>query len=293
MPQVDLETLVCGGGSNNDRKIACESNLSDLPTDFPAESYFVSKEDEFDWFDRNAVYERKGSTKGYTNPNTTNSISTSKRYSLKSKASIIGLPKLQKTTYLDLKFRRNCKPVPANARYFAKRSRSLGKSSVPLTEPSSPKVSCIGRVRSKRDRSRRLRLQLAKEKKLPTASVRSEKAGLWRSFKAVLHLGRRKDNSVDGDREIPMEKQKPLPKIIVTSEKCNLSVNEPPSLGGLKRFVSGRRSDSFGRSDVDLSMNEYDSPDEEVSSVWGRRGVGPGMVISCDREWECVGPASV
>ncbi|PIA28247.1 hypothetical protein AQUCO_07200121v1 [Aquilegia coerulea] len=290
MPQVDLETLVCGG-NNNDRKIACEPNLSsDIPTDFPAESYFVSKEDEFDWFDRNAVYERKGSTKGNTNPN-----SNSKRYSLKSKASIIGLPKLQKTTYLDLKFRRNCKPVPANARYFAKRSRSLGKSSVQLNEPSSPKVSCIGRVRSKRDRSRRLRLQLAKEKNLPAAaaSLRSEKAGLWRSFKAVLHLGRRKDNSVNGEREtIPMEKLKPLPKIIVTSEKCSLSVNEPPSLGGLKRFVSGRRSDSFGRSDVDLAMNECDSPEEE-SSVWGRRGVGPGMVVSCDREWECVGPASV
>ena len=44
----------------------------------------------------------------------------------------------------------------SNTRLFIKRIEPTGKSVVPMAEPSSPKVSCIGRVRSKKDRSRRL-----------------------------------------------------------------------------------------------------------------------------------------
>ncbi|MCD7452657.1 hypothetical protein HAX54_017717 [Datura stramonium] len=43
----------------------------ELPTDFPPESFWLSKDAEFDWFDRNAFLDRKQSTKGI-GPNTTN-----------------------------------------------------------------------------------------------------------------------------------------------------------------------------------------------------------------------------
>ncbi|XP_010038972.2 uncharacterized protein LOC104427601 [Eucalyptus grandis] len=182
MPQVDLVSA-CAGGSC-DRKIACETiagaedpasaqpaeggldQLSDrpeIPPDFPPESFWLSKDAEFDWFDRNAFYERKESTKASTNSGnlnpSSNSNSNSQRFSLnrKSKASIIGLPKPQKSCFVDAKNRKTAAKA-ANARLFPKRNGSSGgKLNPSLIEPSSPKVSCMGRVRSKRDRNRRLR----------------------------------------------------------------------------------------------------------------------------------------
>ena len=44
----------------------------------------------------------------------------------------------------------------SNTRLFIKRIEPTRKSTVLMAEPLSPKVSCIGRVRSKKDRSRRL-----------------------------------------------------------------------------------------------------------------------------------------
>ncbi|XP_054792618.1 uncharacterized protein LOC129298261 [Prosopis cineraria] len=170
MPQVETLVSACAGGGSGDRKIACET-LADghghqaeeahLPKnnpDSPPESFWLSRDEELDWWDRNAVYERKESTKGNSS-NSTNlnpSLkSKSQRVSLKSKASIIGLPKPQKPSFGDAKNRRNHKL--GNTRLFPKRSASVGKSESSVIEPSSPKVSCMGRVRSRRDRNRRLR----------------------------------------------------------------------------------------------------------------------------------------
>uniref|UniRef100_A0A0V0H4G1 Putative ovule protein n=1 Tax=Solanum chacoense TaxID=4108 RepID=A0A0V0H4G1_SOLCH len=81
MTQVDLESLVpTNSGGSNDRKIVCETlakaagvklekndipdDEKELPPDFPPESFCLSKDAELDWFDRNAVLERKESAKG-------------------------------------------------------------------------------------------------------------------------------------------------------------------------------------------------------------------------------------
>ncbi|OVA06021.1 hypothetical protein BVC80_1707g130 [Macleaya cordata] len=280
MPQVDLETLVCGGG---EQKIACETQIDgDLsspeeptPPDFPAESFYLSKEDELDWFDRNAFYERKESTKGNsansisnnTNSNST-TTSTSQRFSLnlKSKTSIIGLPKApQNSTYTSCKFRHN-NGKPSNARFFPKRSRSSGKSSVPeTTEPSSPKVSCIGRVRSRRQRLR----QLSKNR---STTVRSDKTvGFWGNFKAVLCLRCRETqavNIVEGSTESPATPSQKSEKRKSLSPSPTTEL--PPGMNELKRFASGRRYDSLGSGGGgNLEIDESDSADR------GRRETGP------------------
>ncbi|KAL2508102.1 uncharacterized protein Fot_31749 [Forsythia ovata] len=132
------EPVVGLGGHNEDNP--------ENSTDISPESFWVSKDVIYDWIDRNTFYERKESNKGNSNSANLNSNinpgsnSNSQRYSvnLNSKASIIGLPKTQKTTYVDSR-RRNCKPI--NIRLFPKRSKSVGKTTISMTEPSSPKFS--------------------------------------------------------------------------------------------------------------------------------------------------------
>ncbi|KAK9156762.1 hypothetical protein Scep_003336 [Stephania cephalantha] len=314
MPQVDLETLVCGG----DRKIACETAAAERPEDLPdyaAESFYVAKEDEFDWFDRNAVFERKESTKGNSNgvstynPNSTpslSSVSNSQRFptNYKSKASLIGFPKAQNTSYADCKQRRHCRA--SNPTFFPKRSRSTGKSALPLTEPTSPKVSCIGRVRSKRQRSRRQRSLRQAEPPIhppphppqPTQSVgKSEKhGGFWTSFKAVLRFGRRRKTPRGGGGDDSAESSPQ--RMSVKSEKVHSRIavsepdGEPPGLGAMKRFASGRRSEcSWGEGDEggDADLEEG----SQIDSLWRRRGVGPLVEVDGGRGWESVGPATV
>ncbi|MFS7907178.1 putative calcium/calmodulin-dependent protein kinase [Helianthus anomalus] len=120
--------------------------------------FLVKSDSEFDWFDRNAFLERKESTKG-NSKTASYSRSNSQKFSvsLKSKPAIIGLPKTQQNTHVDSN-RRQCKL--ATVRMFPKRSASGGRTTV--TEPSSPKVLCIRRVRSKRCPSRRKAAQSAK-----------------------------------------------------------------------------------------------------------------------------------
>ncbi|XP_050381137.1 uncharacterized protein LOC126798265 [Argentina anserina] len=283
MPQVDLETLVsaCAGGSI-DRKIACETQADPdrpeddddanpdepvLHADFPPESFWLSKDAEYDWFDRNAFFERKDSTKG-TNSNSTNlhpnSNNNSQRFSinLKSKASMIGLPKPQKTNYADTKHRRNCKAV--NGRLFPKRSGSVGKSTDgSMIEPSSPKVSCMGRVRSKRDRKRRWRNRQQRSINDTSSSmeksvkpVERRKFGFLASFRGLFRHGRRDKSK--GEKHAPLFADSPPRRSSVArraafdyeTASCDSlprqsTESEPPGIGGMKRFVSGRRSGSW------------------------------------------------
>ncbi|KAK8491351.1 hypothetical protein V6N13_126196 [Hibiscus sabdariffa] len=136
MPQGNVETLVsaCACGC----KIACETLATsdgttdkplkeEIPPDFPPESFLLSKDAELDWVDSNAFYERKNSQKrnSFSNPTNLNpnlnSVPSSQRFSLrKSKPSILGLPKPQKSCFVDTKNRKNTKPE--NSRLFPKRS---------------------------------------------------------------------------------------------------------------------------------------------------------------------------
>ncbi|XP_010245048.1 PREDICTED: uncharacterized protein LOC104588704 [Nelumbo nucifera] len=315
MPQVDLETLVCGGGG--DGKIACETLIDDhnlLPEkqdipetlpDQPAESFWLSKDQELDWFDQNAFYERKESKKGTPNSNfssnlnsnsNANSNSASQRFSLnlKSKASIIGLPKPQNSCYIDSRFRRNCRP--SNIRFFPKKSyQASGRSVIPVAEPSSPKVSCIGRVRSKKDRSRhrwRNRRQSTEKTETATApttpaapTTKLVKSRIWASFKAIFRSGCRAQQAVEVD-DNPSHSP-PRESFASTQFKSPASepAADPPGLGGLKRFASGRKSDSWLSDDLDESFDR--------DSIWQRRNVDPLNEVDCRRDWEVVGPASV
>ncbi|ESQ52246.1 hypothetical protein EUTSA_v10017798mg [Eutrema salsugineum] len=251
MPQVDLEgfvSSVCAGCS--DRKIASESTLDDdqttlpynnsavSPSDFPPESYFLSKDDQLEWLSDNAFFDRKDSHRGgnssaniNSNPN---SNPSSQRFLLKPKASIIGLPKPQKTCFNEAKQRRNGGRIDHNNnRVFLKRVGSGTKSDLSLLEPSSPNVSCIGRVRSKSERSRRMRRQKSGR---PEKANRVKKPGFLASFRAIFRTrGGCKDvSSSRGAHDIrsrlPPEKVEPV----------------VPGLGGMNRFASGRRADLLG-----------------------------------------------
>ncbi|XP_061366751.1 uncharacterized protein LOC133309902 [Gastrolobium bilobum] len=287
MLQVDLETLVsaCAGGSS-DRKIACETLADDHNTDqpehhpdSPPESFWLSRDEEYDWWDRNAVYERKESTKGNSNstnlnPNS-NSNSNSQRFSLnlKSKAGIIGLPKPQKPSFVDAKNRRNHKP--SNIRLFPKRTVSVGKTGSSLVEPSSPKVSCMGRVRSKRDRNRRLRNSRRSSAGTDTAAAASvakekpaksgKKPGFFDNFRAIFRSGRREklDRKTDtpaADSTVTKSVKRDSTASVndmsfaESVSRNSVSESEPPGLGGMMRFTSGRRSESWGVGDPEIHV---------------------------------------
>ncbi|XP_011004111.1 PREDICTED: uncharacterized protein LOC105110695 [Populus euphratica] len=312
MPQVDLETLVsaCAGGTC-DSKIACETlaaattttnknnyhslpppppdspDVAEVPPDFPPESFWLSKDAELDWFNTNAYYERKDSTKGNSNsanlnpnliPNPTHNSSNSQRFSsFHSKASIIGLPKTQKSTFVvDTKKRRICKH--GNTRLFPKRSGSTGKSDpTGMIEPSSPKVSCMGRVRSKKDRRRLRKKQLQQQeqlsfqatgKKESTRKDKKKEAGFFASLKAIFRcksdikdISHRTTRNIDTSYGGSVSESYTFKKSSDIRDRLPASDRDAPhrrsfgmeplaaepvvGLGGMTRFASGRRSESW------------------------------------------------
>ncbi|CAN1134085.1 hypothetical protein LINPERPRIM_LOCUS16306 [Linum perenne] len=313
MPQVDLESIVgsvCSGGSCSDRKITCETlapaavvededdeqNQQKLAaesdhqsSDFPPESFWLSKDAELDWLDRNAFVSRQGSTRGSSNnstslihgfhPNTANSSSHSQRFSnLKSKASILGLPKPQNSCFVDGKSRRHTKPV--NTHLFPKRSGSAGKSSSSVAEPGSPKVSCMGRVRSKRDRNRRLRSrQRSKRSTEPelkkAKSVRrresssSSPSGFMASIRSIFKTcskskkqsktesadsSRKSESAAKATRTNDIRDRLPTSDRDAPVEKSGgeESTAAAGSFGGMMKFSSGRRSEDWASSVIDV-----------------------------------------
>lgn len=243
MPQVDLVSSRVAGGDPDE--LTEDHNQPDLPP----ESFWLSKDAEYDWFDRNAFYDRNDSTKGNSNTNPKNLNSGSQRFSnnvFKSRPSVIGLPK---TSYvLDATAKRKA-ASNMNIRLFPpKRSESIAKSTA--AEPSSPKVSCMGRVRSKRGRCRQKSGTEAAER--PPEIVRSLRTGIfgWCCCVDVFQAIRRSKQPV-GIIE-PQSVESPPRKSRVTEKAGNgQAAAEPPGLGGMTRFASGRRSVSWGVDDVD------------------------------------------
>ncbi|KAG9159092.1 hypothetical protein Leryth_017556 [Lithospermum erythrorhizon] len=270
MPQVDLVSA-CAGGSA-DRKIACETlaesdekpNLSETKVvpntneqqshDVPPESFWLSKDAELDWMDQNAFFERKESTKGISSHHpqqTSASNSNSQRFSLNlpSKSAILGLPKTQKASFIDAK-RRNANK-PGNTRLFPKRTGVVvGKPAGSLTEPASPKVSCMGRVRSKR-RSRRSSEPEVFERSMSRRE--KNKTGCCAEFMKIFKSGGGGDGGGKKDRKPVREPVEEVPRKSLSGSRraSEFSITiepgtEPVGLGGMKRFASGRRStDSF------------------------------------------------
>ncbi|KAL3646874.1 hypothetical protein CASFOL_009418 [Castilleja foliolosa] len=237
MPEVDLETPV-SASTGNGQKIALERKNDVIAgDDLPPESFWLSKDAEYDWFDRNAVYERKESTKGNSNTNSMNPImnnSNSQRSSVLSKASMLGLPKTQKNTFLDLKWR-PCKA--SNTRLFPKR----GKSTVPEPEPGSPKVSCMGRVRSKRGRLRSNSLKVPAERMNRRSGICSRVMSVFRSKKGQKKPARSGSGKVV---EEPLAVELPRKSVGLKA------AIDPPGLGGMNRFASGRRSCEWAAEEI-------------------------------------------
>ncbi|XP_055807724.1 uncharacterized protein LOC129876339 [Solanum dulcamara] len=291
MTQVDLESLVpTNSGGSNDRKIVCETlakaagvkndipdDEKELPPDFPPESFCLSKDAELDWFDRNAFLERKESAKGNSShgtnvtPNLHPSLNSSSQrlpLTLKTKTTFFGLPK---SSSVDSK-RKTCKPV--NIRFFpTKRSESALKA-VSAPEPVSPKVSCMGRVRSKKGRRKsceaaqkcEISLERSKSSRAP-----KRKIGFYARVLSMFGFGRRHIKPVKASIErthdsIP-EELEPVPprnsnalvvekvrKVPVSVEP--VSVSDSSGLGGMMRFTSGRRSESWAADEIDAVLSE-------------------------------------
>ncbi|KAI3831781.1 hypothetical protein MKW92_036058 [Papaver armeniacum] len=289
-----------------------QSSSSD---DYPPNSINLKKEEELDWLSKTGgLFERNHSTKPSPSRSISHSRSSSasQRFftSLKSKASVIGLPKPQNSCLVIAGGRRNCKStVPTKSRlFFPKRSRSKSSSSAPpLSEPSSPKVSCIGRVRSTKEsfvaksRSFRFRNSIRSvddesKKNSPSSSSKPHKNGFWSSVRSVFRIGGGKKKNLSGLDSNSNSKKKisksASEKVVVVSgdlKNKGPAVSEPPSLGGLKRFTSGRKSGSWG------GLDEFEGPvGGDRGSVFSRRGSGQPMEIDCSaRDWVTGGPASV
>lgn len=123
--------------------MASESKL-DLPetfSDLPPESFWVPSDDEQDWFNRNAVMQRKTSLKLGFNRNF-NSFSHRSDRKLATRSSVFGLPKAQKSRGVD----GNLPEKKPGRLLFRSRSEPGGKHVVHVSEPGSPRVSCTGRV---------------------------------------------------------------------------------------------------------------------------------------------------
>ncbi|CAN1772138.1 hypothetical protein LINPERHAP1_LOCUS12113 [Linum perenne] len=320
MPQVDLESIVgsvCSGGGCSDRKITCETlapaavvdeedkqNQQKLTaesdhqsSDFPPDSFWLSKDAELDWLDRNAFVSRQGSTRGSSfnstnlihgfHPNTANSSSHSQRFSnLKSKASILGLPKPQNSCFVDGKSRRHTKPV--NTHLFPKRSGSAGKSSSSVAEPGSPKVSCMGRVRSKRDRNRRLRsrqrskrstepelkkVKSVRRRETSSSSSSSSPSGFMASIRSIFKTCSKskkqsktesadsssksesvaKATRMDDIRDRLPSSDRDAPRNKSGGEESTTTAAAAGSFGGMMKFSSGRRSEDWANSVIDVA----------------------------------------
>ncbi|RWW49168.1 hypothetical protein BHE74_00044704 [Ensete ventricosum] len=257
MPQMkDLEALVCGG----DTKVACETQIGAPPLplpddhDLPPESIVVRVGRGRDPFWAEFNYERDDSTKGSTNPKAqaqqqhakfnSKHRSNSQRLSggLQGKPPIIGIPgKIQNHSgHLGRSVR-----CPANGRIFPKKPPRPGggggggrKSAVPDEDPGSPKVSCIGKVLSERERDRcRRQRRLSPSEEEEDKVGRVESSGCWASLSAVICCGdrERQAGSVTGQT--------------TKADSPAKTAAEPPGIGAMRRFASGRRTESWS---VDL-----------------------------------------
>ncbi|KAL1566146.1 hypothetical protein AAHA92_01787 [Salvia divinorum] len=296
MPPVDLENLVsaCAGGGCIDSKVTCETlagdndgdNTSDeegvvvvaADPDFPPESFWLSKDAEYDWFEHHTFFERRDSGRGGTSLTAEpQSNSSSRRFSFsrKSKAALLGLPKTQKATYVDPKRRPCSKPVAV--RLFPKRSEPAGKSGVPV-EPGSPKVSCIGRVRSKRRRrsgSLRRREKAAEKSRSGGGEKvekgeKKQKAGFYtkvigmfrskrsRSKKAPRSGSRRAADETKAAAGSELQQRWSADSRVREMAGEGARESEPPGLGGMNRFASGRRSASWAAEDFSETVSGSD-----------------------------------
>lgn len=243
MPQVDLESLVCGaaGAGAGDRKVSCETVIAGdaspppppppLPDpDFPPESITIriGSSDEAAFSELNPIYERDDSTKGSTNPKSAAAGGgASNPVPLKSRSNSTRIAGARApaaagatTTFFGL-------PAKIRRPSFTRRQPSQGRilpdkrSGGEEEEPRSPKVSCIGKVLSDRERCGRRR-----------------RRRWWRGVVAVFRCG----GGGCACRGIGGPGRK-----MASDDDDYGEEDEEPSIAGMRKFKSGRRAATWGQ----------------------------------------------
>ncbi|KAK4801369.1 hypothetical protein SAY86_021856 [Trapa natans] len=263
MPEEDPIRAGDGDASNEKITSGPEEDYRTDP-DFPPESFLVSKDAELDWYDKNAVYERKESAKGISGTNPTNTPAVSHRLPASSnmkskKASIIGLPKTQKHG-MDPKSLRSSKA--GNWHLFPQKT-GLARDDPSVKEPSSPKVSCMGKVGPKKDPDRRGNESSQRD----VVPEKGRKSGFFTGIGALFRSSCREGRAISAHSPVAVQSSAPGRKnsVAVTSSDVRKRLppagdrsddsaprrrsavdSEPTGLAGMVRFSSGRRPNSWG-----------------------------------------------
>lgn len=284
MPQVDLESLVCGvsgaGACAGDRKVSCETVIAGgsgdaspprMPPppppdpDLPPESITIPIGDDVAFSELNPIYERDDSTKGSTNPKfaaaaaaVVNTVAAKTRSNSTRAAG--GAPAAAAgTTFFGLPakirppFSRR-RPSQGRILRHDKRAGGGGGRGDGEVEPRSPKVSCIGKVLSDRERHGRL--------------VRRRR-GWWHGVASMFRC----DGCarVAGGGRASSSRKMALEDDGGDDDDGELR-QQQPGVAGMRRFKSGRRAASWG----DEALAAAAAGDDEAGRGEGEAARQPG-----------------
>lgn len=242
-----LESLVCGvaGAGAGDRKVSCETviaggsgdtspprMLPPLPPpdpDFPPESITIPIGDEAALSELNPIiYERDDSTKGSTNPKFAAAAGAANLVAAKTRSNstrVAGAAPAAAagTTFFGLPAKIRppfSRRQPSQGRILPDKRGGSGGRGDGEVEPRSPKVSCIGKVLSDRERHGRRR--------------RSRRRGWWHCVVALFQCDGCCRSSSGGSAA----------KKATADDVDGDEVQ--PGIAGMRRFKSGRRAASWG-----------------------------------------------
>ncbi|PWZ33750.1 hypothetical protein Zm00014a_039103 [Zea mays] len=272
MPQVDLESLVCGvsgaGAGAGDRKVSCETviaggsgDASPPPDpDLPPESITIPIGDDAAFSELNPIYERDDSTKGSTNPKFAAAAAVANPVAAKTRSNstrVAGAPPppAAGTTFFGLPAR--IRPTftrrrPSQGRILHGK-RAGGGGGGGEVEPRSPKVSCIGKVLSDRERHGRRR------------------RGWWYGVAAMFRC--------DGCARVPGAASRKKVALEDDDGRRRRQQQQPGGIAGMRRFKSGRRAASWGDEALAAAATGGDpdegeeEPDSKDAGQWSRRPV--------------------
>ncbi|GJM92481.1 hypothetical protein PR202_ga08957 [Eleusine coracana subsp. coracana] len=271
-----LESLVCGvaGAGAGDRKVSCETviaggsgDASPPPPppdpDFPPESITIPIGDEVAFSELNPIYERDDSTKGSTNPKFAAAAGAANPIAAKTRSNstrVAGAaaPAAAGTTFFGLPAKIRppfSRRQPSQGRILPDKRGGRGDGEV---EPRSPKVSCIGKVLSDRERHGRRR--------------RSRRPGWWHGVVAMFRCdGCCRSGSGGGGSAAK--------KMTADDEDGD---ELQPGITGMRRFKSGRRAASWGdealaaaagENEDDAEKEQQQTEYRQETEQWARRQV--------------------
>jgi hypothetical protein len=280
MPQVDLESLVCGvaGAGVGDRKVSCETVIAGgsgdaspprMPPqpdpDLPPESITIPIGDEVEFSELNPIYERDDSTKGSTNPKfaaaaagAANPIAAKTR---SNSTRVASAPAAAGTTFFGLPAKIRppfARRQPSQGRILPdKRAGGGGSRGDGEAEPRSPKVSCIGKVLSDRERHGRRRRR---------------RRGWWHGVVAMFRCDGCCRAGGAGSAK----------KTTADDEDGDQQQQQQPGIAGMRTFKSGRRAASWGDEALAAALaggedeaeeQQQPQPDSHDTEQWARRQV--------------------